>query len=128
MEYAKKMALVDPRILENVAPHLPPVTTVGTALRRLDDEMQEVLDRRDLQEREKVTLYNQVLSRYNDLADKRRDKPVRVVIAKQPGADDVEVKNEANVVPKQEISVEKDIMDSVPKTMKKKAQRLLEKK
>ena len=127
MEYAKKMALVDPRILENVAPRLPPVTNVGTALRRLDDEMQEVLDRRDLQEREKVTLYNQVLSRYNDLADKRRDEPVRVVIAKQPGADDVEVKNETNVVPKQEISVEKDIVDSVPKTMKKKAQRLLNK-
>ena len=61
--------------------------------------MQEVLDRRDLQEREKVTLYNQVLSRYNDLADKRRQEPVRVVIAKQPGADDIKVKNEANTVP-----------------------------
>ena len=52
---------------------------------------------------------------------------MRVVIAKQPGADDMVVKNEANTVPKQEISVEKDIVDSVPKTMKKKAQRLLEK-
>jgi len=89
--------------------------------------MQEILDRRDLQEREKVTLYNQVLSCYNDLADKRREEPVRVVIAKQPGADDMEVKNEANAVQKQEMSVEKDIVDSVPKTMKKKAQRLLKK-
>ena len=51
--------------------------------------MQEVLDRRDLQERERVTLYNQVLSRYNDLADKRRQEPMRVVIAKQPGGDDM---------------------------------------
>jgi len=85
MKYAKKMALVVPRILENVTTHLPPVTTIGTALRRLDDEMQEVLDRRDLQEREMLTLYNQVLSRYNDLPDKRREEQVRVVIAKTTG-------------------------------------------
>ena len=62
------MAFVDPRVLETVA--TPPKDSVGKVLQRLDDDIQAIINRRDLQEREKVTLYNQILERYNDIDEK----------------------------------------------------------
>ena len=41
--------------------------------------MMTILDRKDLNDRTKVTLYNQVLQRYNALSDKHVKEPVRVV-------------------------------------------------
>ena len=65
MEYAKKMALVDPRMLESIPSHSLSTNPIGNIMRRLDDEMRFILDRGDLNDREKVVLYNQVLMRYN---------------------------------------------------------------
>ena len=64
MEYAKKMALVDPRVLESIPSHSLSTNAIGNIIRRLDDEMRFILDRSDLNDREKVVLYNQVLMRY----------------------------------------------------------------
>ena len=41
--------------------------------------MMTILDRKDLGDRTKVKLYNQVLQRYNALSDKHVKEPVRVV-------------------------------------------------
>ena len=62
MEYAKKMALVDPRMLECVPSEPLFANPIGSIIRRLDDEMRFILDRGDLNDREKVVLYNQVLN------------------------------------------------------------------
>ena len=47
----------------------------------LEAEMTSILDRTDLVDGENVTLYIQVLQRYNDLADRRvKKKPMRVAV------------------------------------------------
>ena len=62
----RKMALVDPRLLETLrTPIQPPI---DTNLRDLDSEMTSILDKTDIDVSEKVRLYNQALLRYNDMA------------------------------------------------------------
>ena len=76
MDHARKMALVDPRLLDALRSQPPPPTdTVGKIVQTLDEEMKTILDRKDLDDGTKVTLYNQVLQRYNGLVDKRVKEP-----------------------------------------------------
>ena len=58
MEHARKMALVDPRLLDTLrSPPPPPVTdTLGKKVQALDDDMKTILDRKDLDDGTKVTL------------------------------------------------------------------------
>ena len=116
MEYAKKMALVDPRLLESVPSQPLFANPIGNVMRRLDDEMRFILDRSDLNDREKVVLYNQVLMRYNIFSDKSSQQPVRV---KEDEEEDKEKRIESGL--------ENEIIDSVPKSFKQKARRLLDK-
>ena len=122
MDYAKKMALVDPRMLESVPSHTLSTNPIGNIMRRIDDEMRFILDRGDLNDREKVVLYNQVLTRYNLFSNKASQQPVRVIIDKAPVKEDEEDKET-----RAEPGVEKDIIDSVPKSLKQRARRLLDK-
>ena len=85
MEHARKMALVDPRMLDTLRSPPPPTDTLGTKVQALDDEMMTILDRKDLDDRTKVTLYNQVLQRYKVLSDKHVKEPVRVVAVNESG-------------------------------------------
>ena len=80
------MALVDPRVLDTASftPTPPPTTPTPTdtlckKVQALDAEMKTILDRNDLDDGTKVTLYNQVLQRYNVLSDKHVKEQVRVV-------------------------------------------------
>ena len=54
-------------------------------MQALDDEMMTILARKGLDDRTKVTLYNQVLQRYNGLSDKHVKEPVRVVAVNESG-------------------------------------------
>ena len=87
MEHARKMALVDLRMLDTLRSPPPPTDTLGKKVQALDDEMMTMLDRKDLDDRTKVTLYNQVLQRYNVLSDKHVKEPVRVVAVNESGGD-----------------------------------------
>ena len=100
MEHARKMALVDPRLLDTLRSPPPATDTLGRKVQALDDEMKTILDRTDLDDGTKVTLYNQVLQRYNVLTDKRIKEPLRVVTVNE--------------------------LATVPKTMRAKASRLME--
>ena len=74
-----KMALVDPRLLEALRPQ-PPTYMVGNIIRSLNDEIKAIITRMDLQDREKVTLYNQLLSRFYDMNDIHAQQPTRVTV------------------------------------------------
>ena len=120
MEHARKMALVDPRLLDTLRSPPPATDTLGRKVQALDDEMKTILDRTDLDDGTKVTLYNQVLQRYNVLADKRIKEPLRVVTVNES-----EVASEGAV--RAPISgLEATVLATVPKTMKAKASRLME--
>ena len=136
MEHARNMALVDPRLLDTLrsAPPSPlPTDTLGKKVQALDDEMMSILDRKDLDDRSKVTLYNQVLQRYNVLSDKHVKEPIRVVAVNEsmpaaaaaaaaPGAGTAAGAPSMEGAP----DTEADVADTVPKTMQAKARRLME--
>ena len=95
--------------------------------------MMTILDRKDLDDRTKVTLYNQVLQRYNVLSDKHVKEPVRVVTVNESrtgagaragaGATEGAVGAPATTATS---GIEADVVDTVPKTMQGKARRLME--
>jgi len=84
MEHVKKLALVDPRLVETLLTHQPTTTTTHV-LTKLDADIKTILDRTDLHEREKVLLYNQLLDRYNTIDEQRMQQPVRVSMVNPPG-------------------------------------------
>ena len=81
MEYAKTITLVDPRTLEFVPSHSYSTKPIGKIMRRHDNEMRFILDRGDLNDREKIVLHNQVLLRYYIFPNKTSQQPVRVTIS-----------------------------------------------
>ena len=126
MEHARKMALVDPRMLDTLRSPPPPTDTLGKKVQALDDEMKTILDRKDLDDRTKVTLYNQ-LQRYNVLSDKHVKEPVRVVTVNESGTGaGAGVAEGAVGAPATTSGIEADVVDTVPKTMQGKARRLME--
>ena len=93
-------------------------------MQALDDEMKTILDRTDLDDGTKVTLYNQVLQRYNVLADKRIKEPLRVVTVNES---EVASESGSKGAVRAPISgLEATVLATVPKTMKAKASRLME--
>ena len=113
MEHARKMVLMDPRVLDTLRsqPPPPPTDTVGKKVQALDDEMKTILDRKDLDDGTKVTLSYQVLQRYNVLVDKRVKEPIRVVsVGKEAGPKFEKEKEEDSIM-------EADVVNTVPKSM-----------
>ena len=128
MEHARKMALVDPRLLETLRSPPPPTDTVGKVMQGLDDEMTSILDQKDLNDGDKVKLYNQVLQRYNHLSDRRDKQPTRVVVVNDDATTETATPEKPAVAPATAApsAVEADIADSVPKTMKVKVKKLID--
>ena len=89
MAHVRKMALVDPRLLDKL--HTSTNPPVDMTLRDLDAEMTNILDKTDVDVSEKVRLYNQALLRYNDMTKLAAAKPTPVIVVKEqnPDAPDV---------------------------------------
>ena len=81
MAHVRKMALVDPRLLETLRTPIQPPSDVN--LRDLDAEMTSILDKSGIDVSEKVQLYNQALLRYNDMVKIASNKPTPVVVVKE---------------------------------------------
>ena len=125
------MALVDPRLLDTLHSPPPPATdTLGKKVQALDDDMMTILDRKDLDDGTKVTLYNQVLQRYNVLADKHVKEPIRVVTVNESmagsGSGVEPGPGSEGAVRAPSSGLEATVLDTVPKTMQAKARRLME--
>ena len=132
MDHARKMALVDPRLLDalRLQPPLPsPTDTVGKIVQTLDEEMKTILDRKDLDEGTKVTLYNQVLQRYNGLVDKRVKEPIRTISVNESTKGSKTRDEETKDEEKEDTPIrrlEATVLDTVPKSLQVKARRLME--
>ena len=84
----------------------PPVKVMDT----LDKKMQTILEREDLSVHERLKLYDQSFTRYLNVHDDYRHRPVAVAL--EPVKQDL---------------IDNELLESVPKTMKVKAQLLLKK-
>ena len=123
MEYTKKMALVEPRLLERLQvhqqlTHLPMVK----AMSALDRDMDDVLSHQDLTTDDKVKEYNQVLRRYVNYEDKRKmveQTPIQMQMVGSPEPTLTSPPSETTDL------IEQELIKSVPKTMKKKAELLV---
>ena len=81
MAHVRKMALVDPRLLETLRTLIQPL--IDSNLCDLDSEMTSKLDKTGMDVSEKVRLYNQALLRYNDMAKIYATEPTPVVVVKE---------------------------------------------
>ena len=135
MEHTKKMVLVDPRTLDTIrASSLTaqaPVPDAATeSLRDMDLQMRDVLDRNDMNLEDKANLYQQTLWRYLKRFGQYKDKPLGTVQVKPDergktlllgsettATEDVKYDPSAN---------EQDVLQSVPKTMRSRAERMLQ--
>ena len=127
MEYAKKMALVDPRLLERLQQR-PQGSMAERAMVRLDNAMEDILNRQDVPEDAKVKLYQQVLQRHLTYDDKREPAKVQLVV-KRPALPSAmgELEKEPLATQKENEmdSIEEEIVESAPKNAKSKVQLLL---
>lgn len=124
-----KMALVPQELLTRFQQHPDPSPATKATI-ALDTEMKNILERTDIDEDEKVKLYNQTLSRYLTL-DKQRKQPLEM---KLTSTERLEGQNLNNHNEKDSVSsssdehkhgLEDDVLVSVPSTLRKKAERLL---
>lgn len=119
MEHTKKMALVEPKLLENVLQRpQPPVSPIVVKLSDLDREMDSVLKNETLSADEKVKLYSDVLERYRRYNTQRlHPDPVKVEMVKPKG----EEEEKAKVSSGMEDPVIEEIVESVPQTFRRRA-------
>jgi hypothetical protein len=84
----------------------------------LDKKMESILEREDLSTDERLKLYDQSLTRYLNVHDDYRPRPVVSKVSTSPPAViETETKD----------AIEEEILESVPKTMKTKAELLVRK-
>ena len=89
----------------------PPVEQRVKVMDTLDKKMQTILEREDLSADERLKLYDQSFTRYLNVYNDYRPRPVAV--AHEPVKQDL---------------IDNEILESVPKTMQAKVQLLLKKK
>ena len=129
------MVLVDPRTLDTIRASSPaaqaPVPDAATeSLRDMDQQMRDVLDRNDMNLEDKANLYQQTLWRYLKRFGQYKDKPLGTVQVKPDergktlllGSETTATED----VKYDPSAVEQDVLQSVPKTMRSRAERLLQ--
>ena len=96
----------------------PPVEQRVKVMDTLDKKMESILEREDLSTDERLKLYDQSFTRYLNVHDDYRPRPVVSKVSTSPPAViETETKD----------AIEEEILESVPKTMKTKAELLVRK-
>ncbi len=128
LTHATKMALVPQELLERLNQQNLEPSPATKATNVLDTEMKDILDRRDISEDEKVKLYNQILSRYLTF-DNQRKQPLEMKLTEptleQTFKPEHDPSDKKTTTSGQSQVIEDDVIDSVPRTLRKKAERLL---
>ena len=126
------MILVDPRVLESTS--RPPVSdATAHSLREMDQQMRDALENPEANLEDKANMYHQILQKYLKRFDQFKEKPLGTITVGNttptPHKTSEVQRSETTVAdaasPLLE-NVEKDVIQSVPKTMKNKAERLLQ--
>ena len=134
MEY-KKMALVEPRLLENLQqhqihqPHHQPHAMLDSKLCELDQAMQDILNQKEVSQEEKLKLYQRSLQKYLLFKDKVEPPAVQLI-----GDASVQPTSEVTATPPQpkgnledKEAIEVEIIQSAPKNLRRKASLLMRK-
>lgn len=104
------MHLVDPKIMQQMS---APVNPIHRSIANLDQDMQAILQKTNLSDQDKVREYNQVLQRYLEYYDHVRN-PIPTLPT-------------PHSTPSQSSrSVRDEVLRTVPKTMKRKAEAVLD--
>ena len=103
---AKIMNLVDSKMVERMQ---APVNPLHRTLNSLDSNMQSILQRVDMSDEEKVQAYNQILQRFLEYKRTEEGSTKPSIVQTNPAFD-----------------VEKDVLRTIPMTMKRKAAALME--
>lgn len=128
---ARKMVLVPENYLSNMQQQHQhrrvQANPLVRSLSELDSEMDNILSRQDMTDDEKLKLYNQVLQKYLEYDSQRKEKhPLHVKVVNPSGnsenTDQSNLRQSAKTT-----QIEDEIIDSVPKTGKKKARLLINK-
>ncbi len=129
MEFTKKMALVEPRLLDALQLQQQQQVLQYPALKALsslDRELQDVLNQQHLTTDEKVKQYNQVLQRYVTYEDQqqmaaRAPIKMQMVGTSEPSSTSTTTTSAAEAMD----PIEQEVANTVPQSMKKKAQLLV---
>lgn len=120
MEHAKKMALVDPKLLESLKS--PPHYTQPRlrVLSSLDEEMKEVLSDSNPSPEEKVKRYNQILQRFLT----HHDQHVKALLPPTPTQAPTQKLTENESTSMEQL--DRELLDSVPVSLRNKAALVLQ--
>lgn len=136
MNHARKMVLVPEQTLERLKQRDKIQTAPLTSkLKRLDHQMEDLLNSRELSEEEKARRYSQTLQNYLTYYKQRRDEPMKIKFETHPiqhqDKQEPELGNQSQPVPvpRQEVQdkIERDIVSALPKTLKDRGKLLIEK-
>jgi hypothetical protein len=129
MEYAKKLVLVDPAVLERNTNYPGIVRPALTAICSLDEEMKKILESGETSVESKVRSYNQTLRKYIAAYSKELERPVKVeqvsAVTGPPGEREETATAEPPVPSLETDSVFDDALASVPQKFRRKAGLLL---
>ena len=117
------MILVDPRWVDRIQQSSPLPDPVAQSVRDLDNDMRDILERQELSVSDKAHLYQKTLQSYLTRINQYRGKPLGMVDIKP--LEGAEEEKTESVLPGSALEIEKSVLESVPMTMKKKAERLL---
>ena len=129
MEHAKKMILVEPRVLEGMTRNQPVEDATNRDLKETSQTMQDILDS-DGAAYDKANAYQQALWGFLKRFEQYKDRPLGKVQltsdskfngTTSTSGDD----STSQVEDSQQDSVERDVLNSVPKSLRNKAERLL---
>ena len=125
---ARKLMLVEPRMLETLQRN-PLRDPLAASLTGLDREMQEIIEREDLDESTKVRTYQQLLQRYLTKKEQYKERPLgKVEIKETLQTPTVQMPTSTTVPPdiRPVQKVEERLLKSVPNVFKRKAEMLLD--
>ena len=124
--HSKRMVLIPEEVVSLLRERQEEtVSPITRNLVSLKEEMGDILERQDLRPDEKAKLYGQAFQRYQNVHDQKQAKPISVQLVPPTVKSDCTSAMKRDVKPSDQVSME--IVQSLPKTLKNRAELLLQK-